>query len=100
MRPEKTDWSVSENGRVWSTASWARRTFAAATRRMASVIFCVLPTVWMRSRSSPPLPIWSGAGADTRCTAAGPVFDTKAEAPKRQARATIRRAILRSGSGV
>ena len=54
---KKTDWSVSEKGRVWSTASWARRTFAAATRRIASVIFCVLPTVAMRSRSSPPLPI-------------------------------------------
>ena len=47
MRPRKTDWSVSENGRVWSTASCARRTLAAATRRMASVIFCVLPTVWI-----------------------------------------------------
>ena len=34
------------------TASWARRTLAAATSFMASVIFCVLPTDLMRVPSS------------------------------------------------
>ena len=44
--------SVSENGRERSTASCARRTFAAATSFMAEVIFFVFFTEPTRSRSS------------------------------------------------
>lgn len=39
-------------GRLLMTASWARRTLAAATSLMASVIFSVFLTVSMRDRSS------------------------------------------------
>ena len=44
--------SVSEKGRERVQASCARRTFAAATSRMAEVIFCVFLTEPTRSRSS------------------------------------------------
>ena len=48
----KTRARRSAKGRLRSTCSWARRTLAAATRRMASVILRVFLTEPMRSRIS------------------------------------------------
>lgn len=48
----KTFTRFSENGRPFTTASCARRTLAAATSFIASVIFCVFFTVAIRSRKS------------------------------------------------
>ena len=42
----------SAKGRLRRTCSWARRTLAAATRRMASVILRVFLTELIRSRMS------------------------------------------------
>ena len=55
MSPVWISWfggSASEKGREETTASCARRTLAAATSFMASVIFCVFLTESMRVRSS------------------------------------------------
>ena len=49
----------SEKGRPLTTASWARRTFAAATSFMASVIFCVFFTEPIRALSSLSPAFWT-----------------------------------------
>jgi len=64
---------VSEKGRERSTASCARRTFAAATSFIAEVIFLVFLTEATRSRSSRMVaPIW---GSTTRAGACGVTAD-------------------------
>merc|ERR1719352_1842402 len=55
-RPPRMRSRVSEKGRDRSTASYARRTLAAATSFMAEVIFRVFFVVAMRDRSSPRRP--------------------------------------------
>ena len=49
---QRTLTRFSEKGRPLTTASCARRTLAAATSFMASVIFCVFFTLPMRELSS------------------------------------------------
>ena len=68
MRPPRTFWRVSEKGRVLSTASWARRTLAAATSFMAEVIFLVFFTEPTRSRSSLTLALDTHANPGTSAT--------------------------------
>ena len=51
-RGKPTFTRFSANGRPFTTASCARRTLAAATSFIASVIFCVFFTELIRSRVS------------------------------------------------
>jgi hypothetical protein len=97
----KTLTRFSEKGRPFTTASCARRTLAAATSFMASVIFCVFFTVAIRSRKSFKLAVTTELPRPSRLAALSPVnisTDPAGSPPRRpseRAERPLKVAILR-----